>query len=143
MITSNTQPKWALIGVRVCAICLALWAIVAIVMAFIGVSNGIFTWLQLVFIPGGAILVGFTALRLWQLRPWSRGATIEIFAISSILSGLGLTTPSNWNSPATAIILCMMITIGIIGSIFLTRPAVKALFQNQQSAINNQKSPNA
>ncbi len=141
MTTSNTQPKWALIGVRVCAVYPALWAVAACGSIFMAVNNATFGWLQLFYMLG-AVLLSLTAWGLWQLRSWSRVAITGIFASQIMVSIIGFLNLSNWTS-RVLFVLCMLITIGAIGLFFITRPIVKEQFENQQSKIQNQKSPNA
>jgi hypothetical protein len=139
MTTTDSSTKWPLIGVRVCAVYLLLCAIAALEALVRSASNGIFGWVQLVMIPG-TILFGLTAFRLWQLQPWAQGSAVYIFLSHTALGFIGLINPPNWNSSTNLIFSSALVTIGIIGWIFLKRPAVKALFKNRQSAIQNQKS---
>ncbi len=137
MTTTSTQSKWGLIGVRVCAVYLAVIAVAYPMLVLISVSNGTFTstvgLLLLIFIPG-AILFGLTALKLWALRSWARAFASEIF-ISHILvlvyAFINLLTASLKLTLGGFLILTIWVMIGIIGWIFLCQPAVKALFENQ------------
>lgn len=63
MNTSNTHPKWAVIGVRVCAIYLALWAIFALAIVATSANTNAFGLLMLGLAPV-AILSGVTAFKL-------------------------------------------------------------------------------
>lgn len=149
MTTSSTHLQWALIGVRVCAVYLAVIAIAYPMLVLIGVSNGTvagtFGLLLLIFILG-AIIFGLTALKLWMLRSWARASASEIFAFHPLV--LLFPFMNLLSSPAKVelsdfLFGTMWAMIGIVGWVFLTRPIVKAIFQNQQSEINNQKSQNA
>jgi hypothetical protein len=131
MTTANTQPKWALIGVRVCVIYLALWAVAAILPVFIGSINNTFDWLRLLLILF-AVLLGLLALRLWQLRSWSREFAADIFIGQMALSLVLLMNHTNWNSLTSVAISFAPAVVGVIGWVFLNRPAVKALFESHQ-----------
>ncbi len=142
MTTSNTQSKWALIGVRVCAVYLALWAIARIALIFLGSVYGSVGWLILMIIPL-AILFSLHALKLWQLRSSWRGSAAQIFISMVIISIPLVMRHTDWNSLASVAVSFAPAAMGVIGFVFLNLQAVRALFQNQQSEINNQKSPNA
>lgn len=142
MTTSNTQPKWALIGVRVCAVYLALWTIAALWMLFTVTYQG-FGWLLSIFFISSAMLLSVTAIKLWQLRPWGRIGASVLFVghiWMPMLPFFNLLAVRSPLTPSDLLYRAIVAVIGIIGLIFLNRPAVKALFQNRQSAIQNPKS---
>ncbi len=134
MTTSTVQPKWALIGVRVCAVYLAVWAIAALWMAFTVRIEGALTWLlPILFIPG-AILFGLMALGLWRLRTWGRTMASTVFVgymWMAVFSPIILLTAQSPITPNDLLYRTVWAVIGFIGWIFLRRPAVKALFENQ------------
>ncbi len=131
MTISSTQPKWALVGVRVCAVYLALVVVVFIAAFFIGVNNGTSGWLLLLSTLF-TISLGLHTLKLWQIQPGSRRFVADVFVSQIIWGVLLLVGAPAWNLLTRVVICCALTVIGIIGWIFLTRSAVKALFQNRQ-----------
>ncbi len=142
MTTSTVQPKWALIGVRVCAVYLALWAIACIALVLIGNSNNAFDWLKLLLISF-AVLFGLLAFSLWRLKSWSREVVVQMYIGTAVISIPLVMGHTDWHSPVSILISFAPAAIGVAGLVFLNRPTVKALFENPRSKIHNQKSPNA
>jgi hypothetical protein len=137
MTTSITQPKWALIGVRVCAVYLALWAIAGLWMLFTVTYQG-FGWLLSIFFISSAMLLSVTAIKLWQLRPWGRIGASALFVCHigmPVLLFFNLLTFQSSITLGDLMYGTMLAVIGIIGWVLLNRPTVKALFENQQSKI--------
>ncbi len=134
MNTSTTQPKWALIGVRICAVYLLLWAIAGLWMAFTVRVEGALTWLLPVLLIPGAILFGLMALGLWRLQPLGRSTASTMFAGHAwmpLFSIIVLVISQRPITPSDLLYRIVWAAIGIIGWIFLRRQAVKALFENQ------------
>jgi hypothetical protein len=137
MTTSSTHPQWLLIDVRVCASSLALLASAYPVLVFISVTNGTFAGafgLPLLMLIPGVILFGLTALKLWVLRPWARAFASKIFVFHTwglLHPFIILFTSPSKVIPGDFLSGTIWAVIGIISRIFLRRPAVKALFENQ------------
>jgi hypothetical protein len=132
MTTTNPQPKWALIGVRVCAIYLVVW-IVPVGLLLLSGSTTESLWLALPIVWSVS-----AALNLWRLS--SRGCSSAEMTFSyQIFIPLAFLCVRD----VASITWLTIISMGLIAAfwrVFLSRPAVKALFQNQQSTIQNPKS---
>ncbi len=132
MTTMSTQSKWALIGVRICAVYLVVW-IVPVWTAFL---NGTTDKRQSLTLP--TLWSLFAALRLWRLS--DRGRLFAGFTFfAQIAMPIAFLLARDIASTAWLAIILMWL-IAFFWIVFLSRPAAKALFENQKSEINNQKS---
>ncbi len=135
MTTSTVQPKWALIGVRVCAVYLVAWIVPAWLLLLSGLTN---KWL---FLTLPTVWSLYAALRLWRLS--DRGQLLAgMTFFGHIVIPLGFLFAHDVTSTMWLTIVLLWL-IAVFWIFFLSRSAVEALFQNQKSTINNQKSPNA
>ncbi|CAG0926863.1 hypothetical protein TFLX_00237 [Thermoflexales bacterium] len=138
MTIVSSSPKWAFIGERVCAIYFAVIAIAYPILVLIGVSNRTFAGtlglLLLIFIPG-ALIFGLTASKLWVLWSWARASASEIFAfhpLALLFPFMNLLTSPAKVELSDFLFGTIWAIVGIIGWLFLNRPAVKALFENHK-----------
>jgi hypothetical protein len=135
MTTSSTQPKWPLIGVRVCAIYLACITASGILAPppFTAEYQGVEY-----LIAAGYF---FLAFELWRLRRWALQLIRFLLIVQFIICVDALMSKAL--SATSLLWLTLFGLFALAALIYLFRPSVRALFQNQQSKIQNQKSPNA
>lgn len=133
MTPTNTQPKWALIGVRVCAVYLAgvtAFSILVFLPSTIGSED-----MKFLFVSGVFFLITF---KLWQLRYWALLAA-RVLLIGQLFTCINALFVSR--TLATVTLLWLIVGLfALIALIYLFMPFVHMLFQNQQSSIRNPKS---
>lgn len=132
MTTSNTQIKWLVSGVRVCALYLACITVLGVLVSppLTGEYKGVEYLIAAAYF--------FIAFELWRLRHWALQLTRLLLIVQLIIC---LNALVSRELTATSLLwLTLFGLFALAALIYLFRPSVRALFQNQQSEVNNQKS---
>ncbi len=130
-MTANIQTQRTLLAVRIWSVYLTS-TMVILGLSFFTISG--VSPILLLLVP----LAVLRLIDLWRLRSLGRTSALSLLIVHVFAPVLYL-----FREPTSLITLGLAISavpIGIDGLIFFNRPAVVALFQNQQSTIQNQQS---
>ncbi len=131
MAITSIQPKRMWLRVRIWSLYLTFAT--ALLCWFAFARSGVSPMLILL-----ALLGVFYLIELWRLRNLGRAFSVSLLFIHLFAPILYLVDKSS--SGITLVLTVIAMPIGIAGLIFFNRPAVKALFENQQSTPRSQRS---